>query len=125
MIRSIFIFAISILLSLDASAQNRPGNEGPQGSLTTSFGAPDCGEWVNGTRPGSKIWLSGYMSGLNRMFNISADRSAAAYDPISTLSSMDQAFVWMDNWCRSNPLEGVDSGAQHLLLELIALKSKR
>ncbi|WP_131798419.1 hypothetical protein [Acidovorax sp. GW101-3H11] len=113
--KRILICAITVLLSFSATAQS---------TVTTSFGTPDCGEWTKGTRPGSKIWLSGYLSGLNWMFNTINGNQIPAYDPLSELTSMDQAFVWMDNWCKTNPLDRVDTGATYLFAQLVS-KRKR
>ena len=47
---------------------------------------------------------------------VSDDKSS--YDPLDGLSSAQQAFLWMDNYCRANPLKNVSDGASDLFLEL-------
>ena len=124
MIKSALISIIALCLSFNATAQTSRNSDVAPPTVTTSFGMPDCGQWTNKTRPGSDIWLSGYLNGLNKMFNITTNKSSQAYDPLGALSSMDQAFVWMDNWCKANPLSDVDEGAVGLFTELVSKKSK-
>ena len=124
MYKSVAIAIVALCLSFDAAAQGISNSGVAPSTVTTSFGVPDCGQWTSKTRPGSNIWLSGYLNGLNKMFNITANKSTQGYDPLGALSSMDQAFVWMDNWCKANPLSGVDEGALILFAELVSKKSK-
>jgi hypothetical protein len=39
-------------------------------------------------------------------------------DPLDKINSAEQIFVWMDNYCRANPLKNVREGAQDLFIEL-------
>ena len=123
MLRTIAIALTIFVFTTTASAQNASRPLQSDG-LTTSFGVPDCGEWVSKSRPGSEIWLSGYLSGLNTMFNRRAVKGAPAYDPLEELQTMNQAYIWMDNWCKEHPLNRVDEGASYLLLELMSMKVK-
>lgn len=75
------------------------------------FGEPDCGKWLEGSSPIRKTWLLGYLSGLNSM-------DATRIDALDQLQSAQQAYVWMDNYCKENPLNGVAEGAAHLFFEL-------
>ncbi len=54
----------------------------------------------------------GYLSGINLMV---ADKNK---DPLDKINSAEQIFVWMDNYCRANPLKNVREGAQDLFIEL-------
>ncbi len=76
---------------------------------------PDCGTWLSSSNtPVSalKSWLAGYLSGLN------AAVGDAKHDPLEKLSSANQVFAWMDNYCRANPLKMVSDGGAQLYLEL-------
>lgn len=73
-----------------------------------TFGVPDCGEWFT-TRHNSSLWLMGFLTGRNLSM-----RS----NPLAALNSADQALLWMDNYCRANPLGSVIDGAGQLLNEL-------
>jgi hypothetical protein len=86
----------------------------------TIFGSPDCGQWVAEKTPTRRAWLSGFLSGMNVM------RSALKNeDPLNELSSMDQAYVWMDNYCRKYPLQTVAQAAGILFIELTLKTSPR
>lgn len=77
-------------------------------------GMPSCGEWVSDRAKGgldftaSQFWLLGYMSGL--VFATSTD----------ALKGTDSSsiYLWMDNYCRANPLKKVNDGVQDLFFEL-------
>lgn len=82
-------------------------------SAGVSFGGADCGQWFNeAKRLNAKIWLSGYLSGLNSAIGKKFG------DPLSKLSSMEQAFLWVDNYCRANPLSTVHEAGNDLYIEL-------
>jgi hypothetical protein len=71
-----------------------------QGSFSqTTFGSPDCGQWLAEKTLARRAWLAGFLSGLN--VTHSYNRKG---DSLDELSSMDQAYAWMDNYCRKNPL---------------------
>ena len=81
-----------------------------------TFGAPDCGQWVKGgylTKQQHNGWLMGLLTGINF-----AHWSMTNEDPLSALSSAEQAFAWMDNFCKANPLSNVLFGAATLMIEL-------
>ena len=80
-------------------------------SAVTSFGNYDCGQWFTRSSA-ARIWLLGYLSGL-----ASAD-STTKIDVLDRLNSADQAHLWMDNYCKNNPLKKVNEGAMELYMEL-------
>lgn len=79
----------------------------------TIFGDSDCGEWVS-NKNGSRAWLLGFLSGINSM----QANVKYKYDPLGKLNSASQAFLWMDNYCKANPLMYVHEGALILYGEL-------
>jgi hypothetical protein len=81
----------------------------------TTFGGADCGQWLAEKTPTRKLWLAGYLSGLSVMHAANLHKG----DPLGELSSMDQAYAWMDNYCRKNPLEDVRKGGLDLFTELM------
>lgn len=81
---------------------------------TKTFGNPDCGAWVNPASKyatlGNRAWLTGFLSGLNW--------DEYYKKALNKVSSAEQIFLWMDNYCKTNPLEKVGSGAKILMEEL-------
>ena len=80
-----------------------------------TIGAVDCGEWINrnkndvaAIRIGS--WLTGFMTGLNL-------GDAQNRDSLEKVSG-EQIFLWMDNYCKANPLKDVIKGGYALMDEL-------
>jgi hypothetical protein len=77
-------------------------------------GGSSCGQWVQERsadgKPGAsnEFWLLGYMSGL------------AAASGTDALRDTDAAYIelWMDNYCKANPLKRVDDGGDDLFIEL-------
>jgi hypothetical protein len=59
----------------------------------------------------------GYLSGLNLS-------GVETSDPLSAISSAEQIYAWMDNYCRQNPLTGVVDGGNKLFGELVVRASK-
>jgi hypothetical protein len=101
------MLAIAMTLAASCQAQNY-----------TTIGDPDCGKWV--TQPPGELvyraWLGGYLNGLNGMYNSVAKNKV---DALGKLGSMTQAYLWMDNWCKANPLSTVGAGGMSLFIELV------
>ena len=95
-----------------------------QANSQTIFGGYDCGQWTNRVRNKNhpiESWLTGYLSGLNRMHEFARFKPN---DPLDELNSMDQAFVWVDNFCKANPLRKIDGVGLDLYMELIFKRTK-
>ena len=98
------LLALVMVLTIPLSAQTQ-----------TVFGTPDCGEWVNQANNPKKGWLLGYMSGLNTLHEI---ENLKPKDPLDNINSANQIFLWMDNYCKTNPLKTVGDGGWALFKEL-------
>ena len=81
----------------------------------TVFGTPDCGEWLSGKKGKEldKAWLIGYLSGIS----VANPKEG---DPLGKISSIEQIFVWMNNYCQRNPLKDISDGANRLFSELLS-----
>lgn len=80
------------------------------------FGDYDCGQWVAGRQP-ARSWVLGLLSGLNYA------EAKPGNDPLDKVNSADQIFLWLDNYCKANPLRRVSTGAVELYYR--ELKQKR
>ena len=83
----------------------------------TIFGRPDCGVWLSKQRETDKAWLLGYVSAISMS---EQGRLSGASDPFSKISSVEQIFVWMNNYCQRNPLKDISDGANRLFSELLS-----
>ena len=83
----------------------------------TIIGRPDCGVWLSKQRETDKAWLLGYVSAISWS---EQGRLSGASDPLSKISSVEQIFVWMNNYCQKDPLSNVGAGAFSLYIELLA-----
>ena len=81
----------------------------------TVYGMPDCGEWIKQANNPQKGWLLGYMSGLNTLHDI---EDLKPESPLKKINSANQIFLWMDNYCKTNPLKTVGDGGWVLFKEL-------
>lgn len=78
----------------------------------TIRGARSCGDWVQGRTADrnthAEAWLVGYLSG----------RAAASGVDILKGTDNPSLFLWMDNFCRAQPLKDIEDGASDLVPEL-------
>ncbi len=82
----------------------------------TIFGRPDCGVWLSKQRETDKAWLLGYVSGISMS---EMGRLSGQSDPLGKISSAEQIYIWMNNYCQKNPLKNVGDGVFSLYLELL------
>jgi hypothetical protein len=83
-----------------------------------AIGYVDCGQWLSrNDKDLSSIstgsWLAGFMTGLNA----SDAKDGQDRDSLQKVSA-DRIFLWMDNYCKANPLESVATGGFRLMFEL-------
>lgn len=80
-------------------------------------GSRSCGDWASSEQSSmnkvvSVTWLVGYLSGLawesNKDFLRGTDNPSIE--------------LWMDNYCKANPLKHISDGANELAAELIRQK---
>jgi len=81
-------------------------------------GVPSCGKWVKDrqerdvlTTTALEHWLMGYLSGLA----IGLDKEFFQKDGVSI--DNESLLLWMDNYCRANPLKDVQEGGNQLMKE--------
>jgi hypothetical protein len=77
------------------------------------IGEPDCGQWVSRKREPDKAWLLGYLSGANSW------QVATKADLLKQIGSAEQIFLWMDNYCKANPLSFLGDGGNKLIVEIV------
>ena len=85
----------------------------------TIRGMPSCGAWVKDRENKAsgwpamtnKTWLIGYLSGLSSGLGVEFWRKGG-----NTLDN-ESAYLWMDNYCRANPLKDTQDGADALFHE--------
>ena len=79
-------------------------------------GASSCGQWVadRSTDRDEYVttWLVGYLSG----------KAVATGKNFLKNTDNKSVYLWMDNYCRSNPLRHISDGADDLAIELIRMK---
>lgn len=92
-----------------------------QGGGAINFGNRDCGIWLQTDndylRIGSEGWLLGYLSGQNMVLHTLKNKKRG--DVLRKINSAKQIFLWMDNYCRANPLNDIATGANELMVELM------
>jgi len=81
----------------------------------TTFGGSDCAQWLKNHAQRDKAWVLGFLSGWNGAWLMAQKEKE---DPLRKLNSADQAFLWLDNYCKANPLNHLSEATQALYLEL-------
>jgi hypothetical protein len=71
-------------------------------------GVRSCGVWARDRDATDKSWLTGFMSGIAFSTNVDALRG----------TEPDSWYLWMDKYCRENPLKDIADGAEELFREL-------
>lgn len=100
------------LLSIYSGASN--------GQELETRGSRSCGTWVDLRKENSSVtkaseaWLVGYLSGIV---------AATGKDALRGTDN-SSLFLWMDNYCRSNPLSQLFEGGDKLFIELAKKKGR-
>jgi hypothetical protein len=106
-----------IVLFLCLSCQSVPAQVGGR-VLPDVRGGADCAKWLepenSTTALMNKAWLVGYLSGLNIGLYVDERRNTFNYFEGVTPQQIN---LWMDNYCRKNPLSDVTKGAADLYTE--------
>lgn len=81
-----------------------------------SIGNHGCGEWIKSraehTSSWYEHWFSGYISGL---------AAGTGIDILADITN-ESLFLWVDNYCRANPLDLVGNAAYRLASDAEAKK---
>jgi hypothetical protein len=107
-------------LSIQASAQ------GPGSKLIFGQGMNSCGGWTQARQSRSVSgglsaqWVAGYLSGMN----VQSTSLDPQDDPLLG-TDFDGLMAWIDNYCRSHPLEAIAVAAGKLMDELQARVQRR
>ena len=100
-----------IVLFLYLPCQSVPA-QGVRGNI-------DCARWLTPDSAvgglGNKSWLVGYLSGLS--MGLAADKQRKPVNFFEGVTN-DQLYLWMDNYCRANPLSSVMGGTGDLFQEI-------
>lgn len=68
----------------------------------------DCSLWPKlKTDPSGKAVVQGFLSGMSLMYWIEREGKVGTprVDPLREITNMEQAYVWLDGYCASNPTE--------------------
>ena len=101
----------TLLISLVSASQSFAGSI--QGA-----GALPCGEWVEQRTRGDHnmalAWVMGFMSSYNH-YTYNGSKKNGTFGDINHNSIA----LWMDNYCKANPLESVYGGSVKLIEEMV------
>ena len=83
-------------------------------------GDPDCAMWVKPESSARELenraWLIGFLSGFNMGFSMASSGTVGQRTAeFSFDSTNEKIFLWMDNYCRTNPLSSAMYGAGELM----------
>jgi hypothetical protein len=83
-------------------------------------GDPDCGVWVKPETQARELenraWLIGFLSGVNMGLSIASPTTVGQQtSEVGFNLTNEQIFLWMDNYCRTNPLSSAMYGVGELM----------
>ena len=78
------------------------------------MGGVDCGIWISARESKSLVSVESYVQGLVNGFSWGAKVSIWDQKPVTR----EQFFLWMDKFCRENPLENVLIGSNKFADEM-------
>ena len=83
-------------------------------------GDPDCGVWVKPETQAREIenraWLIGFLSGVNMGLSIASPTTVGQQtSEVGFNLTNEQIFLWMDKYCRTNPLSSAMYGVGELM----------
>jgi hypothetical protein len=79
-------------------------------------GIRSCGEWVSDNKTlalGNQTWLLGYLSGI----------AVATGKQVLNGTDNQSIYLWVDNYCRANPLKSLPDAGNALYFELVKQKN--
>ncbi len=94
------------------------GGDAASAQTYAIFDKSDCGQWVNQNSELRKERLLAFLDGMNTTW-----RYVRGDNPLAKLNSADQAFAWMDNYCKVHPRGTVADGAAYLFFDLVGRKN--
>jgi hypothetical protein len=83
-------------------------------------GDPGCAEWVkpenNARQLENRAWLIGFLSGVNMGLTMNSSETIGKRTTENGfVLTNEQIFLWMDKYCRTNPLSSAMYGAGELM----------
>ena len=76
-------------------------------------GSNSCGNWLkDGGSVTERAWLQGYITSYNQ-WKLQVD------DDVAKSTDASGMFAWMNNYCRSHPLDPIANAAAVLIVELV------
>ena len=111
-------------LALVLSTGFAPQTPAPAAVNTTyGIGALTCGKWVvqstdSHIRPLQIQWTQGFVSGWGASMDVLSETDGSKHRVLRD-SDGESMMLFMDNYCKTNPLERVRSGALALVVALI------
>jgi hypothetical protein len=79
------------------------------------MGDVNCGKWIEGRTQRTALNLEGFVQGF--LNGLAQGTGIEFWDVGGNRVSNSQVFLWMDNYCRTNPLSNVYAGATALINE--------
>jgi hypothetical protein len=114
------IVTLAVVMLIVANFQ--ASTQGGEAKMVFGQGINSCGAWTQArqTRPAnaglSAQWVAGFLSGMN-VEAISPDALGG--------TDFDGLMGWVDNYCKSNPLETIINAALMLMKELRSRAQRR
>ncbi|HXX57593.1 MAG TPA: hypothetical protein VEI96_06295 [Thermodesulfovibrionales bacterium] len=112
----IFLFFVLMVATMElAAARDKQGNLAVYG-----IGSKTCEKFLQDRKDAADLsyhhWVGGYISGFNT-------GSEETYDIVGT-KDFDSLMVWLENYCKANPLDAFGVATGKLMIELFPQRKK-
>ena len=77
---------------------------------------PTCGTYVTWYQESNFVGIKGYVAGYLTAYNNFVDNGVS--NILTDQRSFDDVVLWVNSWCRNNPLEDFAGGMKALIIEL-------
>ncbi|MGE5336801.1 MAG: hypothetical protein ACM3PU_03175 [Gemmatimonadota bacterium] len=94
------------------------GGEAASAATYVIVDQTNCDQWSNQNGEVRKERLLAFLSGMNTTW-----RYVRGDNPLAKLGSAEQAFSWMDSYCKAHPRGTVADGAAYLFFDLVGRKN--
>jgi hypothetical protein len=89
-----------------------------QALVVAGTGLESCRSWAawqsQGTALDPRQWVLGYLSGVTRGSS-APDGTPGVMNPLEGLTDVRVVWTWMDNYCRENPTDTIETAAGHFV----------
>ena len=107
------LLAFTLFTSVQAWSSDKDG-------YYVAHSPPPCGKYIEARQNGADLWAKWWITGYLTAYN---ERTPDTVD-IAGDTDRTGIYLWLENWCKENPLKTVGNGMDALMVELYPNRHK-